>query len=96
MTRRASRWAAFVLVAAAAALAAGCGGSDETSREATTTQTETTAAKVLEVGLVADAGELNDNGFNELAYNGLKRPSGSSGSRVGSSRRAPRRTTSRT
>jgi len=25
------------------------------------------------VGLVADAGELNDNGFNELAYNGLKR-----------------------
>ena len=27
----------------------------------------------LKVGLVADAGQLNDNGFNELAFNGLKR-----------------------
>jgi basic membrane protein A len=56
-----------------AVLAAGCGGSDETSGSTTTTPTETTPAKQLKVGLVADAGELNDNGFNELAYNGLKR-----------------------
>ena len=74
MSRRAPRWAALALVAAAAAIAAGCGGGDETSGEATTTApTETTPAKALRVGLVADAGELNDNGFNELAYKGLKR-----------------------
>jgi len=56
-----------------AAVAAGCGGSDETSSSTTTTSTETTPSTALKVGLVADAGELNDNGFNELAYNGLKR-----------------------
>jgi basic membrane protein A len=65
--------AAVALVAVVAVLAAGCGGSDETSGSTTTTPTETTPAKQLKVGLVADAGELNDNGFNELAYNGLKR-----------------------
>jgi basic membrane protein A len=73
MARRTSRWAAVALVAVVAVLAAGCGGSDETSGSTTTTPTETTPAKQLKVGLVADAGELNDNGFNELAYNGLKR-----------------------
>ena len=73
MARRASGWAALALVAVMAAVAAGCGGSDETSGGTTTTPTETTPAKALKVGLVADAGELNDNGFNELAYKGLKR-----------------------
>jgi basic membrane protein A len=73
MARRTSRWAAVALLAVVAVLAAGCGGSDETSGSTTTTPTETTPAKQLKVGLVADAGELNDNGFNELAYNGLKR-----------------------
>jgi len=73
MARRTSGWAALALVAVMAALAAGCGGNGETSGAATTTSTETTPAKQLKVGLVADAGELNDNGFNELAYNGLKR-----------------------
>jgi len=76
MARGTSRWVALALVAVAAALAAGCGGSDETAGGTTTTTgetTETTPAKQLRVGLVADAGELNDNGFNELAYNGLKR-----------------------
>src|SRR6185312_7913860 len=73
MARRTSGWAALALVAVMAALAAGCGGNGETSGAATTTPTETTPAKQLKVGLVADAGELNDNGFNELAYNGLKR-----------------------
>jgi basic membrane protein A len=62
MSRRAPRWAALALVAVTAALAAGCGGgSDETASEG------------MKVGLVADAGQLNDNGFNELAYKGLKR-----------------------
>ena len=73
MARRTSRWAALALVAVVAAVAAGCGGSDETSGSTTTTPTETTPGTALKVGLVADAGELNDNGFNELAYNGLKR-----------------------
>ena len=27
----------------------------------------------IKVGLITDLGQLNDNGFNELAYNGLKR-----------------------
>ena len=73
MARCASRWAALALVAVVAAVAAGCGGSDETSGGTTTAPTATTPAKALKVGLVADAGELNDNGFNELAYKGLKR-----------------------
>ena len=73
MARRASGWAALALVAVVAAVAAGCGGSDETSGGTTTAPTETTPATALKVGLVADAGELNDNGFNELAYKGLKR-----------------------
>ena len=73
MSRRASGWAALALVAVVAAVAAGCGGSDETSGGTTTAPTETTPATALKVGLVADAGELNDNGFNELAYKGLKR-----------------------
>jgi basic membrane protein A len=73
MATRTSRWAALALVAVVAAVAAGCGGSDETSGSTTTTSTETTPGTALKVGLVADAGELNDNGFNELAYNGLKR-----------------------
>ena len=57
------------LVSVMAAVAAGCGGDDET----TATDTETTATSSLKVGLVADAGQLNDNGFNELAFKGLKR-----------------------
>ena len=31
------------------------------------------ASKTLKVGLVADQGELNDHGFNQLAYQGLQR-----------------------
>jgi basic membrane protein A len=57
-----------------AALAAGCGGSDESTGSTTETATTTTTpASGLKAALVADAGQLNDNGFNELAYKGLKR-----------------------
>jgi basic membrane protein A and related proteins len=56
-------------VAAIAVLAAGCGGGEEAGGETTAT----TPASTLKVGLVADAGQLNDNGFNELAFKGLKR-----------------------
>jgi basic membrane protein A len=45
-----------------ALVAAGCGSdSGSSSNEA------------IKVGLITDIGQLNDNGFNELAYNGLKR-----------------------
>ena len=40
---------------------------------ASSATTETTPTSSLKVGLVADAGQLNDNGFNELAFKGLKR-----------------------
>jgi len=62
--------AAVTLVAVGAALAAGCGGDEETGGETTETTTPTSS---LKVALIADAGQLNDDGFNELAYKGLKR-----------------------
>src|SRR6186997_2547573 len=75
MTRPFNRLlAGSALVVAATALAAGCGGSDEAGGTTTDTETTTTApTSDLRVALVADAGQLNDNGFNELAYKGLKR-----------------------
>jgi basic membrane protein A len=60
------------LVAALALLAAGCGSSSDASGTESTV-TETTPAKAIKVGLITDLGQLNDNGFNEGAYNGLKR-----------------------
>src|SRR6186997_2804303 len=75
MTRPFNRLlAGSALVVAATALAAGCGGSDEAGGTTTDTETTTTApSSDLRIALVADAGQLNDNGFNELAYKGLKR-----------------------
>jgi basic membrane protein A len=58
--------AAAVLVALAAA---GCGGDDDEGQEAGTT---TQAAETIRVGLVTDIGQLNDRGFNQLAFEGLK------------------------
>ena len=49
---------------------AGCGGSDD---EGTATTTAPAATKELRVGLVTDLGQLDDDGFNELAFNGLQR-----------------------
>jgi basic membrane protein A len=72
MTTRPLRALAVALVAVAAVVAAGCGGGGDDNAAGTTT-TEATPFSALEVGLVADAGELNDNGFNELAFNGLKK-----------------------
>jgi basic membrane protein A len=58
------------LLAALVLGAAACGGDDE----AGTTEPGTTAATpAARIGLITDLGQLNDNGFNELAYNGLKR-----------------------
>jgi basic membrane protein A len=64
MTRARRAWAAAAIAAAALALlAAGCGGDDDGGG----------GSDALKVGLIADAGQLNDKGFNELAYKGLKR-----------------------
>jgi basic membrane protein A len=65
-TARAAVVAGFV--GAVALLAGGCGGGGHT-----TATTGTTASEPIKVGLSTDLGQLNDNGFNELAYNGLKR-----------------------
>jgi basic membrane protein A len=60
----------FMLLFAVAALAA-CGGDDgdDEAGAGTTTAAEPT----LKVGLITDLGQLNDRGFNQLAYQGLKR-----------------------
>jgi basic membrane protein A and related proteins len=50
-----------------ALVAAGCGGS-KSSKSGTTT-----ASKQVRVGLVTDINQLNDRGFNHLAYMGLLR-----------------------
>ena len=53
---------------------AGCGGSDEettTTTAAPGTTTEPEAA--LRVGLITDLGQLDDDGFNELAFRGVTR-----------------------
>jgi basic membrane protein A len=69
-----SRTTITALVAALALTAAGCGGSDETAPATTgATTATTTGGAPLKVGLITDAGQLDDNGFNELAFKGLKR-----------------------
>ena len=64
------------LVAGLALAAAGCGSGDDEVTPATTgsgSTTATTGGEQLRVGLITDVGQLDDNGFNELAYKGLKR-----------------------
>jgi basic membrane protein A len=66
MTKRFGRAAAAATLLLALA-AAGCGSSDDAGSGGED------GGDALRVGLVADAGQLNDNGFNELAYAGLTR-----------------------
>jgi basic membrane protein A len=66
---RTRRLAAALVVAALSAAAAGCGGSSTSSSK----PAAGAARAPLKVGLVTDVGELNDHGFNYLAYTGLKR-----------------------
>jgi basic membrane protein A len=61
------RYLGVALVAGAVALAAVAAGG------ATSSGSTATSAKVFKVGLSTDEGQLNDHGFNELAYNGLKK-----------------------
>jgi basic membrane protein A and related proteins len=64
-----SRITAAASLAGLLLLVAGCGSSSDTEGSDTTAP----SASGIRVGLVTDAGQLNDNGFNELAYGGLKR-----------------------
>jgi basic membrane protein A len=67
---RARSIAAGALTVAAVVAAAGCGGSGSKSGSATTATTAATKGRVV---LVTDINQLNDHGFNQLAYQGLKR-----------------------
>jgi len=58
-----------VLAVALALIGAGCGGGDDDDAAATGTTPESD----VRVALVTDVGQLNDRGFNQLAYQGLKR-----------------------
>jgi basic membrane protein A and related proteins len=66
------RFALPLLALAVAALVAGCGGSSSSNGSAGGTAA-TAAAKKKLVVLVTDIGQLNDHGFNQLAYQGLQR-----------------------
>jgi basic membrane protein A len=57
-----------VLLASVVLALAACGGDDETAAPTTNG-----GEKALKVALNTDAGQLNDRGFNQLAYEGLKR-----------------------
>jgi basic membrane protein A len=52
---------------------AGCGSDDEDAASTTAPAATGPAAEQLRVGLITDLGQLDDNGFNELAFKGLKR-----------------------
>jgi basic membrane protein A len=62
--------APFALLLSVLALAA-CGGSDDDA--AGTTATTEPAEATLKVGLITDLGQLDDDGFNELAFKGVTR-----------------------
>ena len=53
-------------------LLAGCGGSDDEAGQTTAT-TAASEENPIRVGLITDQGQLDDNGFNELAFRGLTR-----------------------
>ena len=51
----------------------GCGSDDDDAAAPSATAAETTGSEPLRVGLITDRGQLDDNGFNELAFKGLTR-----------------------
>ena len=63
MSRRST--IAILLLAVIALAVTGCGGSNKKAGKS--------GAKKLKIGLVTDIGQLNDRGFNHLAFLGLKR-----------------------
>jgi basic membrane protein A len=68
------RTAWIAIVALLALVASGCGGSSKSSSSGTGgTVTTGGSGKTMKIGLVTDTNQLNDRGFNHLAYVGLKR-----------------------
>jgi basic membrane protein A len=67
------RTAWIAIVALLALVASGCGGSSKSSSSGTGGTVTGGSVKVLKIGLVTDTNQLNDRGFNHLAYVGLKR-----------------------
>jgi basic membrane protein A len=61
------------LLALAVLSLAACGGSDNEQAATGPGTTEQQGGKALRVGLVTDVGQLNDRGFNQLAFQGLQR-----------------------
>jgi basic membrane protein A len=57
----------------AGVLLVGCGSDDNGGEGAQGTTTTSQQHKDVKVALVTDTGQLNDRGFNQLAYEGLKR-----------------------
>jgi basic membrane protein A and related proteins len=60
-----NRLLALLVLALAALPLTGCGGDDQAST--------TRPSESARIGLVTDINQLNDRGFNQLAFNGLKR-----------------------
>ena len=58
-----------LLLAVAGLVIAGCGGGGDDNGDGVGVN----PPPVLEVGLIVDKGQLDDNGFNELAFKGLER-----------------------
>jgi basic membrane protein A len=75
MTKRVATAAAVTVLAVLVALVvAGLGGRGSAAgANAAGGVSQAAPGKAIKVGLITDTGQLNDNGFNELAYNGLKR-----------------------
>ena len=69
MLRLISQALLFALIGLALA---GCGGGDDDDG-GDAIETTTAAEPSLKVGLIVDKGQLDDNGFNELAFKGLER-----------------------
>jgi basic membrane protein A and related proteins len=60
-------------VAALAVTVAGCGGTSSSTGTTAAQAPTTSQTRAIRVGLVTDTGQLNDRGFNQLAYQGMKR-----------------------
>jgi basic membrane protein A and related proteins len=63
----------IALLALAVLSLAACGGDDEQAANDTGQTGTEQQTKALRVGLVTDVGQLNDRGFNQLAFEGLQR-----------------------
>ena len=73
MHRHPLRLVLLALLTALTVGLSGCGSDDDEAAAPTTAATTEAGGEQLRVGLITDLGQLDDNGFNELAFRGLKR-----------------------